>query len=119
MKTHTFLFLLLLTMVVLMGTGALAQAQGKARIFGSVVDRSGRRLPHLQILATLNCKCSDCTDPEQCRCCSDSIRVTTTAEGRFDLSINPGTYFLRAGKTEVQVTISPGEERAVNMVAEE
>jgi hypothetical protein len=97
---------------------AVALAQEKARIFGSVRDRSGAVVANVEVKVTPNCTCSQCKDPAKCECCPDQISVTTNSEGHFDLTVPTGSYTVRVRNTELKVTVRAGEDQSLNITVD-
>jgi hypothetical protein len=115
MKTrHAFL---LVPAILLLAVVSI-WAQGSARIYGAVRDNSGAVVAGAQIRVTPDCQCSDCPDPEKCKCCPDQITVTTGEQGQFSFNVPEGSYHLKVKGTEVSVTVHSGEDKALQITVE-
>lgn len=113
-KRHALLLIVMISHLSVVGSWA----QGSARIYGAVRDNSGAVVAGAQIRVTPDCKCSDCPDPEKCKCCPDQITVTTGDQGQFSFNVPEGTYHLKVKGTEVSVTVRSGEEKPLQITVE-
>src|SRR2546428_776005 len=69
-------------------------------------------------LLSVECWCKDCPPKTDCKCCPDQVSGKTDLDGRWSLSLFPGTYKIevqRKGAKLVQreVTIGKGENKSV------
>lgn len=98
-------------------TSTESQAQEQqVRVFGSVTYKDHAPASNVVIQVSKQCKCSQCDDPNKCKCCPGQFTVTTTEEGRFDFNVPSGKYYLRVGGQEIEVVLTPGEDKNVNFV---
>jgi len=114
MRTSKFLRRLPL---LFFGILIVSGAQEKAKLSGTVKDRTGAAVSDVEITITPDCKCSDCKDARKCECCPDQMRVTTDSGGHYQVNIPAGTYKLQAKgfKGTVTVTVRSGENKNASM----
>jgi hypothetical protein len=117
MATPRF-FVLTIVLISTFAFTSVAQGQTHVRLSGVVVDPSGAAVSGVNVGVKLRCKCSDCPDPNTCECCPGQISTTTDEEGRFSVSVVPGTYTVSARNKEITVNVSPGANNSVRITVE-
>jgi len=55
---------------------------------------------------------SDCSIPDECKCCPPQVTVTTNEAGQYEVRIPPGNYSFKARDTQIKVTV---EDRDKNV----
>jgi len=103
-----------LTVLLFAITGSLAVQKDSARIFGSVVDPSGSVVAGVELHVKPDCKCSDCSDPKECRCCPPQVTVTTDETGHYEVRLPSGEYTFAVRDTKMRVSVG-SEDKNVNI----
>src|SRR5208283_1496884 len=113
--TASRLSVLTIVLILVFAITSLAEGQTKVSLSGIVVDPSGAVVSGVHVGVKLRCKCSDCRDPNACECCPGQLGVTTDEEGRFSVSVAPGTYIVSVRNKEVTVVVSSGQDNSVRI----
>lgn len=99
---------------------ATAQGENQITVSGTVADTSGAVVAGARISVKLKkCKCEDCPNPSDCKCCPNQVKVETGGDGTFSFSVPHGTYEVSvvAGERNAQVTLdlNEGAHTSVNV----
>ena len=101
-----------LVVLVFATTACPAGQKSSVRVFGNVRDPSGVAIPGVELHVKPDCKCSDCSIPDECKCCPPQVTVTTNEAGQYEVRIPPGNYSFKARDTQIKVTV---EDRDKNV----
>jgi len=106
-----------LVLSILATAASFAIQKDSVRIFGDVHDSSGAVVSGATLDIKPDCKCSDCSDSKECKCCPPQVTVTTDSSGHYEVRIPAGNYTFQVRNTKVKVAVG-SEDKNVNITVQ-